>query len=258
MKLSTRCGALVLGLALGVGSGAALAADSAALLAAINTQRLELYQLQTLFHLRSIEEGSASVTAQLRSVSQDFASRVAQLDEVSAGLGLDADVAALQTDAQRFQQLVDSDEISEQGYVDLHTLNDLSDSGSALASGYDNLLGKLAQQGQASDPLQEQAILMRRIAAEYVRESASLDGGSAIYDSARDSERAVDALAVQFREQLTALDQRYASEVAVSTRLKQVGTTWAYIEKPLLNYKEKSVPNLVARYSDQIATRLIQ
>ena len=255
MKLSTGCGALLLGLALGLGP-TAQAADSAALLAAINTQRLEMYQLQTLFHLRSIEEGSASVSAQLRSVSQDYAARVAQLDEAGAGQGLDAEIAALQIAAQRFQQLVDSDEMAEQGYVDLHTLNDLSESGSALAGGYDNLLGKLAQQGQVSDPLQEQAILMRRIAAEYVRESASLDGGSAIYDNAQDLEKPVDQLAQEFRQQLASLDQQYAGQAQVSQKLKKVGITFAYIEKSLQNYKERSVPYVVSRYSDKIVVSL--
>ena len=99
-------------------------------------------------------------------------------------------------------------------------------------------------------------ILMQRIAAGYVRESASLDGGSAIYDSARDLEQSVDALAAEFRQQLQVLDQRFAAQPLISARLKQVTTTWNYIEKPLLHYKEKSVPFVVVRYSDKIVAGL--
>ena len=50
--------------------------------------------------------------------------------------------------------------------------------------------------------------------------------------------------------------RRFAAQPLVSARLKQVTTTWNYIEKPLLHYKEKSVPFVVVRYSDKIVAGL--
>ncbi|MFZ3183488.1 MAG: hypothetical protein WA173_05035 [Pseudomonas sp.] len=127
-----------------------------------------------------------------------------------------------------------------------------------MSQGYLALLTKLASQGAQPNALQEQAILMQRIAAEYVRESTSLDGGSEIYDNARDLEQPVDQLAGQFRQQLTALDRQYAAQAPQSARLHQVDTTWRFIEKSLLNYKVKSVPFVVARYSDKIVASLTE
>lgn len=232
------------------------AVENASLLASINAQRLQTYQLQTLFHLLSLEEGAASVAAQLQAAVQQFAQQVEQLDELSAGQGLDTEAAALQLEARRFQQLALSNEVLSQGFVDLHTQSELSASGAALSQGYGNLLSKLQTQGQSSDALQEQAILMQQITAGYVRETSSLDGGGAIYDNARDLELPVDKLALQFRQQLSALDQQYAGQTAVKQRLQKVASNWKYIEKSLLNYKEKAVPLVVVRCSDKIIANL--
>ena len=256
MNLSFRRCVLIVGLCAGLLQSPVQAAETGNLLANLNAQRLGAYQLQTLFHLLTIEEGASAVAQQLNAAASSFALQVEQMDELSAGLGLDAEVAGVQAEARRLRGLAESNQIISQGYVDLHTQNDLSISASALTAGYAELLDKLARQGQPSDPLQEQAILMQRIAAGYVRESASLDGGSAIYDSARDLEQSVDALAAEFRQQLQVLDQRFAAQPLVSARLKQVTTTWNYIEKPLLHYKEKSVPFVVVRYSDKIVAGL--
>lgn len=250
-----RC-ALAISLCAGLFHLPVQAADPATLLANLNAQRLGAYQLQTLFHLLSIEEGANAVADQLGTAASDFAAQVEQMDELAAGLGLEASVAQVQVEARRLRQLAESNEMLTQGYVDLHTQNDLALSASALANAYAALLEQLARQGLHSEPMQEQAILMQRIAAGYVRESASLDGGSAIYDSARDLEQSVDALSVQFRQQLTLLDQQFANQPLASAQLKQVATTWNYIEKALLHYKEKSVPFVVVRYSDKIVAHL--
>lgn len=232
------------------------AVESGSLLASVNAQRLQVYQLQTLFHLLTLEEGTTRVAVQLESTAQQFAEQFEQLDELSAGQGLDAEVAALQVEARRFQQLARSNEVRSQGFVDLYTQNDLSASGDALRQGYGNLLSKLQAQGQLSDALQEQAILMQQIAAGYIRETSSLDGGSSIYDNARDLEQPVDKLALQFRQQLTALNQQYAGQAEVKQRLRKVTSNWQYIEKSLLNYKEKAVPLVIVRSSDTIVANL--
>jgi len=230
--------------------------DSAALLASLEQQQLTSYRLQTLFHLHSIQEGAENVGGQLKTESASFLTQLEQLDEQASGLGLDAEIKAVQDEGRKFAAIVATDELLEQGYVDLHTVNDLSASQHALREGYQRLEEQLASKGVKGNPLQDQAILMQRIAAEYVRESASLDGGSAIYDNAQDLEKPVDQLAQEFRQQLASLDQQYAGQAQVSQKLKKVGITFAYIEKSLQNYKERSVPYVVSRYSDKIVGSL--
>ena len=230
--------------------------DSAALLASLEQQQLTSYRLQTLFHLHSIQEGAENVGGQLKAESASFLTQLEQLDEQATGLGLDTEIKAVQDEGRKFAAIVATDELLEQGYVDLHTVNDLSASQHALREGYQRLEEQLAGKGVKGNPLQDQAILMQRIAAEYVRESASLDGGSAIYDNAQDLEKPVDQLAQEFRQQLASLDQQYAGQAQVSQKLKKVGITFAYIEKSLQNYKERSVPYVVSRYSDKIVGSL--
>ena len=230
--------------------------DSAALLASLEQQQLTSYRLQTLFHLHSIQEGAENVGGQLKTESASFLTQLEQLDEQASGLGLDTEIKAVQDEGRKFAAIVATDELLEQGYVDLHTVNDLSASQHALREGYQRLEEQLASKGVKGNPLQDQAILMQRIAAEYVRESASLDGGSAIYDNAQDLEKPVDQLAQEFRQQLASLDQQYADQAQVSQKLKKVGITFAYIEKSLQNYKERSVPYVVSRYSDKIVVSL--
>lgn len=230
--------------------------DSAALLTSLEQQQLASYRLQTLFHLHSIQEGAENVGGQLKAESASFLTQLEQLDEQASGLGLDTEIKAVQDEGRKFAGIVATDELLEQGYVDLHTVNDLSASQHALREGYQRLEEQLASKGVKGNPLQDQAILMQRIAAEYVRESASLDGGSAIYDNAQDLEKPVDQLALEFRQQLASLDQQYANQAQVSQKLKKVGITFAYIEKSLQNYKERSVPYVVSRYSDKIVVSL--
>lgn len=238
-------------------AGQALAqGDSAALLTSLEQQQLASYRLQTLFHLHSIQEGAENVGGQLKAESASFLTQLEQLDEQASGLGLETEIKAVQDEGRKFAAIVVTDELLEQGYVDLHTVNDLSASQHALREGYQRLEEQLASKGVKGNPLQDQAILMQRIAAEYVRESASLDGGSAIYDNAQDLEKPVDQLAQEFRQQLASLDQQYADQAQVSQKLKKVGITFAYIEKSLQNYKERSVPYVVSRYSDKIVVSL--
>lgn len=234
----------------------AWAGDAASLSKALGQQQLASYRLQTLFHLNSIEEGAESVGKPLREETARFTTQLEQLDEMASGLSVDAEIQALQAEGRTFAGIVSSNEMLEQGYVDLHTVNDLSASQHSLREHYERLDQLLSGKGGQTDPLQNQAILMQRIAAEYVRESASLDGGTAIYDNAQDLEQSVDQLATEFRQQLTDLDKTYASQPEVSQKLRKVSVTFAYIEKSLHNYKQHSVPYVVSRYSDKIVANL--
>ena len=234
------------------------AAQPQALLAGVNEQRLQSYQMQMQFHLLSLEDADIRVAAQMQSSVERFAQQAEQLDELSAGLALDAEVLALQAQALDFQQWVLANEVLTQGWVSVNTLNSMSASGATLNQAYVNILNKLRAQGAAGEPLQEQAILMQQIAAGYVRETSSLDGGGSVYDHARDLELPLDQQALQFRQQLTLLQQQYADTPEVAQRLQQVATTWKYIEKSLLNYKEKAVPLIVVRHSEKIIDALLK
>ena len=233
------------------------AAEPQALLDAVNLQRLQSYQLQLQFHLLSLEEADPQVATQMQATAKQFALQVERLNELSVGLALDAEVLALQAQARDFQQWVLANEVLTQGWVSINTLNAMSSSGVALNQAYSHVLDSLRAQGSHDDPLLEQAILLQQITAAYVRESSSLDGGGAIYDNARDVELPVDQLAVQFRQQLTLLQQQYADNPATSQRLQQAVMRWAYIEKSLLNYRKKTVPATVVRYSGKIIDILL-
>ncbi|MBX9913528.1 MAG: hypothetical protein K2Y25_06495 [Pseudomonadaceae bacterium] len=234
------------------------AAQPQALLASVNAQRLHSYQLQMQFHLLSLEDADPRVAAQMQAAAEQFAEQNEQLDELSAGLALDAEVLALQQQARDFQRWVLANEVLTQGWVSVNTLNAMSASGAALNLGYLNLLNKLRAQGSVDEPLLEQAILMQQIAAGYVRETSSLDGGGSIYDEARDLELPVDQLAQQFRQQLTLLQQQNAGVPDTAQRLQRVAMTWKYIEKTLLNYKEKAVPVTIVRNSAKIIDALLK
>ena len=90
MNLPFRRCVLVVGLCAGLLQSPVQAAETANLLANLNAQRLGAYQLQTLFHLLTIEEGASAVAQQLNAAASSFALQVEQMDELSAGLGLDA------------------------------------------------------------------------------------------------------------------------------------------------------------------------
>lgn len=233
------------------------AAEPQALLAAVNLQRLQSYQLQMQFHLLSLEDADPQVAAQMQATAKQFAQQVEQLDELGGGLALDAEVLALQAQARDFQRWVLANEVLTQGWVSVNTSNAMSSSGVALNQAYSHMLSTLRARGGSVEPLLEQAILLQQITAGYVRESSSLDGGGAIYDNARDVELPVDRLALQFRQQLTSLQQQYASNPATSQHLQQIAMRWKFIEKSLLNYREKAVPITIVRYSDKIIELLL-
>ena len=234
------------------------AAQPQTVLASVNAQRLQSYQLQMQFHLLSLEEADPRVASQMRETVELFAQQTEQLDELSAGLALDAEVETLQAQARDFQQWIMANEVLNQGWVSAHTLNAMSASGTKLNQAYTDLLIKLRAQGGVDEPLQEQAILMQQIAAGYVRETSSLDGGDTVYDQARDLELPVDQLAAQFRQQMSLLQQQYADTAEIQQRLQQVAISWKYIEQSLLNYKEKAVPSTVVRSGKKIIDALLK
>lgn len=210
-------------------------------------QELSTYRLLTLFHLLRLEQGSPDVQARLETEVQHFAGLLTAHPEALP--------APLQQQAQHFQAVLLNNARLNYEAIDFYALDTLSQSAHDLL--------QLNRQQQALAPAASttlhlrQAILMQQIAAEYVREAASFDSGSAVYDSAQERFEPVDVLAKAFRQRLEQLQPTLAGSAEQRKKWGQVQVIWNYIEQPLLEYRERSLPFVVNRYSEQIVTLLV-
>ena len=210
-------------------------------------QELSTYRLLTLFHLLRLEQGSPDVQARLETEVQHFAGLLTAHSEALP--------APLQQQAQHFQAVLLNNARLNYEAIDFYALDTLSQSAHDLL--------QLNRQQQALAPAASltldlrQAILMQQIAAEYVREAASFDSGSAVYDSAQERFEPVDVLAKAFRQRLEQLQPTLAGSAEQRKKWGQVQVIWNYIEQPLLEYRERSLPFVVNRYSEQIVALLV-
>ena len=210
-------------------------------------QELSTYRLLTLFHLLRLEQGSPDVQERLETEVQHFAGLLTAHPEALP--------APLQQQAQHFQAVLLNNARLNYEAIDFYALDTLSQSAHDLL--------QLNRQQQALAPSASptldlrQAILMQQIAAEYVREAASFDSGSAVYDSAQERFEPVDVLAKAFRQRLEQLQLTLAGSAEQRKKWGQVQVIWNYIEQPLLEYRERSLPFVVNRYSEQIVTLLV-
>lgn len=210
-------------------------------------QELSTYRLLTLFHLLRLEQGSPDVQARLEIEVQHFAGLLTAHPEALP--------APLQQQAQHFQAVLLNNARLNYEAIDFYALDTLSQSAHDLL--------QLNRQQQALAPAASptldlrQAILMQQIAAEYVREAASFDSGSAVYDSAQERFEPVDVLAKAFRQRLEQLQPTLAGSAEQRKKWGQVQVIWNYIEQPLLEYRERSLPFVVNRYSEQIVALLV-
>ncbi|MDR7023223.1 hypothetical protein [Pseudomonas peli] len=210
-------------------------------------QELSTYRLLTLFHLLRLEQGSPDVQARLETEVQHFAGLLTAHPEALP--------APLQQQAQHFQAVLLNNARLNYEAIDFYALDTLSQSAHDLL--------QLNRQQQALAPAASttldlrQAILMQQIAAEYVREAASFDSGSAVYDSAQERFEPVDVLAKAFRQRLEQLQPTLAGSAEQREKWGQVQVIWNFIEQPLLEYRERSLPFVVNRYSEQIVALLV-
>lgn len=211
-------------------------------------QELSTYRLLTLFHLLRLEQGAPEVQLRLQAEVENFEQLMqAHSDESLAN--------RLQPHAQRFQSALLSGARQSHDDIDFYALGELSQSGHSLLQLIRQHQVELADNPASMDL--RQAILMQQIAAEYVREAASFDSGSAVYDRAQELSEPVDVLARTFSQRLAQLQQSTAESADQRAKLEQVGVIWNYIEQPLLNYRERSLPFVISRYSEQIVTLLV-
>ena len=211
-------------------------------------QELSTYRLLTLFHLLRLEQGAPEVHLRLQAELENFEHLIhVQTDEALA--------SQLQPSAQRFQTALLDGARQSHDEIDFYVLGELSQSGHGLLQLIRQHQIELADSPASMDL--RQAILMQQIAAEYVREAASFDSGSAVYDRAQELSEPVDVLAQTFSQRLAQLQHATAESADQRAKLEQVRVIWNYIEQPLLDYRERSLPFVISRYSEQIVVLLI-
>ncbi|WP_296131196.1 hypothetical protein [Pseudomonas sp. Ga0074129] len=211
-------------------------------------QELSTYRLLTLFHLLRLEQGAPEVLSRLQAEVQRFEGLLV----VEGSAPLAADVLQ---QAKAFQDVLLHNSQLRYDEIDFYALDALSQSAHSLLQLNRQALDKLAAQPASADL--RQAILMQQIAAEYVREAASFDSGSAVYDSAKDRYEPVDVMAKSFSQRLQQLHKATSGSSEQRSKLAQVQVIWNYIEPPLLDYRERSLPFVIDRYSEQIVALLV-
>lgn len=124
----------------------------------------------------------------------------------------------------------------------------------ALNPVYEDLEKRAGLTGSPLSEARALALLLQQMSALYVETAASAGGIS--YRTLDSSEDTIDALARQFDKQLTALLQKARGEEAIK-RVRGIEAKWRFIEKSMLNYREKTVPFLVDRYTQVIVVELM-
>lgn len=111
--------------------------------------------------------------------------------------------------------------------------------------------------GLAGSPLSEAralALILQNMSALYVETAASAGGVS--YRTQDSSEESIDSLARKFDKRLGELASKARDKESIE-RVRSIQTKWRFIEKSMLNYREKTVPYLVDRYTQIIVSDLI-
>lgn len=122
----------------------------------------------------------------------------------------------------------------------------------------DGLYAGLEKQAKVSGtPLSEAralALILQQMSALYV-ETASAAGGVS-YRTQDDSEATIDELARTFGARLGKMLARAQGDEA-GKRVRSIDAKWRFIEKSMLNYRDKTVPFLVDRYTQTIVGDLV-
>lgn len=112
--------------------------------------------------------------------------------------------------------------------------------------------------GLAGSPLSEAralALQLQQMSSLYVETAAA--AGGVIYRSNETDTATIDGLARSFAERLTKLGTR-ASGKESAQLVHGIESKWRFIEKSMLNYRERTVPFLVDRYTQAIVTDLLK
>lgn len=112
--------------------------------------------------------------------------------------------------------------------------------------------------GLADSPLSEAralALVLQQMSALYVETAAAAGGVS--YRTQDDSEATIDSLARSFSARLGKLVAKARGEESAKL-VSGIESKWRFIEKSMLNYRERTVPFLVDRYTQAIVTDLLK
>lgn len=112
--------------------------------------------------------------------------------------------------------------------------------------------------GLADSPLSEAralALVLQQMSALYVETAAAAGGVS--YRTQDESEATIDSLARSFSARLGKLVAKARGEESAKL-VSGIESKWRFIEKSMLNYRERTVPFLVDRYTQAIVTDLLK
>ncbi|MRI32106.1 hypothetical protein EOPP23_03740 [Endozoicomonas sp. OPT23] len=98
----------------------------------------------------------------------------------------------------------------------------------------------------------EQALLMQRLSREYL--SLTLD--SRQKDIVASGQAQLQTLINHFDQKLIRLDKQLDHYPQGAKSFRKVQITWGYIKEGMMTFPEQSIPELIARHSNQVVSRL--
>ncbi|MFZ5722731.1 MAG: hypothetical protein ACOY33_03625 [Pseudomonadota bacterium] len=125
----------------------------------------------------------------------------------------------------------------------------------ALDAVYQDLEKRAGLSGSTLSEARALALLLQQMSALYVETSAASSGVS--QRTQDDSEATIDALARNFSARLAKLVAHARGEESAKL-VHGIESKWRFIEKSMLNYRERTVPFLVDRYTQAIVTDLVK
>ncbi|MBV1882578.1 MAG: hypothetical protein KUG82_13150 [Pseudomonadales bacterium] len=99
----------------------------------------------------------------------------------------------------------------------------------------------------------ELTLIIQQLATDYAGRSSSSFGVS---HKAQGIDKPIDVLAKEFSSKLDTLALHKGNNTEIKTLFRKIQTKWRFIEKPLENYTESSIPFLITRYSEHIISSL--
>ena len=212
--------------------------------------QLKAYQASTSFHMYTLLEGD-------RQSGEDISSAVTQVQQQLDAWktdGLTSSKQALNDSSARFLQLVQANEIADEGYTSHYTVNDMEAALKAFFVDLNALQPVGVEMSLQSDVL-ESAVLIRKIGSRYARLAAHWNGrGGILADPVGDT---IDVHARAVAKQLDAIIARNDLPPKVQVVLQQVVKKWQYISPKLMDYNRDTVPYIVTRYSSSIVKQLL-
>ncbi len=212
--------------------------------------QLKAFQASTSFHMYTLLEGDPQV-------GEDISNVVLQIQQLVNALQADellSNTETLGETSERFTQLVQSNEIAEEGFTSVYTINDMEDSLTVFLADL-NSLQSVTEQISLQKEIFESAVLIRKIGSRYARLAAHWNARAGILADIEGDTIDVHARAVT--EQLNNIMNRGDLSDEVKTSVSQVVKKWRFISPKLLDYQNDTVPYLVTRYSTSIVNQLV-